>query len=112
VEIGHDSARATGTATGPLRRRFMQESDKRWRVATRIIGEAVGQQDILGLGGATMASVALGATGVHHPPLPQANKIAGFAHWLGGARQARCRTRRQFAATQQPRQRPPPYGAR
>jgi hypothetical protein len=31
-----------------------------------------------------MASVALGAAGAHHPPLPHADKIAGFAHWLGG----------------------------
>jgi hypothetical protein len=73
------------TGTGPLRRRFMRESDKRWRSAMRIVAEAVGKQDILGLGGATMASVALGvAAGVHYPPLPHADKVAGFAHWLGG----------------------------
>jgi hypothetical protein len=51
---------------------------------------AVGQQDILGLGGATMASVALGnsryssSSSAHHPPLPHADKITGFAYWLGG----------------------------
>jgi hypothetical protein len=31
-----------------------------------------------------MASVALGAAGAHHPPLPHADKITGFSHWLGG----------------------------
>jgi hypothetical protein len=31
-----------------------------------------------------MASVALGAAGVYHPPLPHADKITGFSHWLGG----------------------------
>jgi hypothetical protein len=29
-------------------------------------------------------TVALGAAGAHHPPLPHADKIAGFSHWLGG----------------------------
>ena len=74
---------ADPTGTGPLRRQFMRASDKRWRAAARIIGEALGSQNILGLGGATMGSVALGAGGAHHPPLPHADKIVGFSQWLG-----------------------------
>jgi hypothetical protein len=60
----------------------MRESDKRWKAAIRIVGEAVGQQDILGLAGPNIGSISLRAAVGHHPALPHTDKVHGFGHWL------------------------------
>jgi hypothetical protein len=60
----------------------MRESDKRWKAAIRIVGEAVGQQDILGLAGPNIGSISLRAPVGHHPALPHTDKVHGFGHWL------------------------------
>jgi hypothetical protein len=51
----------------------MAASNKRWRQAARLAVDAVREQDILGLAGPSLGSLAY------------ADKIGGFSHWLTGA---------------------------
>jgi hypothetical protein len=74
VDASNDPA---GTAT--LRRKFMRASDKRWRAACRLVMEAVGNGDLLGLGQPNLNSVALRA---RHGGMAGADPVTGFRHWL------------------------------
>src|SRR5215472_15629867 len=72
-----DAGDPAGTAA--LRRRFMRESDRRWRAACRLVTEAVGAGDILGLGQPNLNAIALRA---RHGGMAGTDPVTGFRHWL------------------------------